>query len=85
MATETCPMCSGIGYYGQDTCACCNGSGQIDEVSVLEEWELRDKENRAKTAVLSDQEIRDRIAQRESEGKPTGQLRAAARERGIDI
>jgi hypothetical protein len=27
MATEECCMCSGDGYYGQNTCSACNGSG----------------------------------------------------------
>jgi len=81
MPTEDCCMCSGVGYYGNDTCAACRGSG-YQEVS---EFELRDRANRAKTENLSNDEIINRIRQREREGKPTGQLRAAARQRGIKL
>lgn len=41
--------------------------------------------NRRLTNSLSADEIRRRVRQREATGLPTGQLRAAARDRGIDL
>lgn len=41
--------------------------------------------NRRLTNALSDDEVASRIRSRRAEGKPTGQLEAAARDRGIRV
>lgn len=43
-----------------------------------------DRLNRRQTDALSDNEIRELIQARASQGKPIGKLAAAARDRGID-